>query len=410
MRILIYGINFLPEFTGIGKFTGEMVQWLSGRGHDIRVVTAPPYYPAWRVDEGYRVARYKVENWNGVRVWRSPLWVPKQPSGLKRLVHLASFALSSLPVLFLQISWRPAVVWMAAPAFFCVPGALMAARCCGAKRWLHIQDFEIDAAYDLGLLHFDLIHRGALTMESWLLKCFDRVSTISQGMIKRLEAKKVAESRRVFFPNWVDTDIIFPLNEPSTFRNELNIGLNEIVALYSGNMGQKQGLEIVIEAARTLESDKKLLFVMCGNGAAYSRLRNMAADLPNMIWLPLQATERLNELLNLADIHLLPQKAGAADLVMPSKLTGMLASGKPVVATAAQRTELWRAVEHCGINTAPGDAEAFADAIRRLAYAPEQRAALGENGRRYAVENWSRDAILNRFEAELIDMAAATDD
>jgi len=173
-------------------------------------------------------------------------------------------------------------------------------------------------------------------------------------------------------------------------------------------MGQKQGLEIVIEAAQTLENEKRLRFVMCGHGAAHSRLRKMAEGLPNMIWIPLQAPERLNELLNFADIHLLPQQGGAADLVMPSKLTGMLASGRPVVATSAQATDLWRVVEHCGINTEPGDAKAFAEAIRSLAYDSERRATMGANGRRYAVENWGRDAVLRRFEADLIDLTIAT--
>src|SRR5580765_2752594 len=123
MRILLYGINFEPELTGIGKYTGEMARWLAAAGHEVRVVTAPPYYPGWSVQQPYRAGRYLREDWHGVAVFRAPLWVPRRVSGLKRLVHLASFALSSLPVLFAQWRWQPQVVWVTEPPLFCTPAA-----------------------------------------------------------------------------------------------------------------------------------------------------------------------------------------------------------------------------------------------------------------------------------------------
>jgi colanic acid biosynthesis glycosyl transferase WcaI len=125
----------------------------------------------------------------------------------------------------------------------------------------------------------------------------------------------------------------------------------------------------------------------------------MGAGLGNLRWLPLQPAERLNDLLNLADIHLLPQRADAADLVMPSKLTGMLASGRPVVATAGQGTQLGRVVSGCGVLTPPGDGAALARAIVDLAADPAQRQALGAAARRYAETNLARDAIMSRFES-----------
>jgi len=141
-----------------------------------------------------------------------------------------------------------------------------------------------------------------------------------------------------------------------------------VVALYSGNMGEKQGLEIVVEAARILESDApNIRFVLCGEGAAKVRMQALAADLSNVLWLPLQPLARLNELLNFVDIHLLPQRADAADLVMPSKLTGMLASGRPVLATAHAGTELAGVVAGCGVVVEPGNVQAFVDALRQLA-------------------------------------------
>lgn len=404
MRILIVGINYFPELTGIGKYTGEMAEWLAARGHEIRVVTAPPYYPAWRVWEGYSAWFYRRECLKGVKVYRCPLWVPGKASGIKRLIHLASFALSNIPVLLTQVLWKPQVVLNIAPAFFTAPAALFAARLSGAKALLHIQDFEVEAAFALGLLKMPPLQRVVGFLESWIMRQFDRVSTISHRMLENLWKKGVPESRSVLFPNWADTEGICPLKGPSPMRDKLTISPDTVVALFSGNMGQKHGLEILAEVARKLESHPKIRFVLCGEGVACSIAQSMASDLSNVNYLPLQPIEKLNDLLNLADIHLLPQRADAADLVMPSKLTGMLASGKPVVATAHLGTEVDRVVKSRGIVVTPGDADAFADALLWLAKNPEKRQRLGEAGRDYAVENLGKEKILAKFESVLLEL------
>ena len=140
------------------------------------------------------------------------------------------------------------------------------------------------------------------------------------------------------------------------------------------------------------------MFVIGGAGSARERLMAMASDLSNIRWIPLQPLERLNDLLNLADVHLLPQRADAADLVMPSKLTGMLASGRPVIATAEPETQVGRVVGGCGVLVPPGDGAALARAIVDLAADPARRHALGAAARRYAETNLARDAIMSRFE------------
>jgi colanic acid biosynthesis glycosyl transferase WcaI len=178
----------------------------------------------------------------------------------------------------------------------------------------------------------------------------------------------------------------------------LSIKQDKIVALYSGNMGEKQGLEIVIEAARTIQ---EIQFIMCGSGSALDRLQKQAEGLENIIWLPLQPFERLNDFLNLADIHLLPQQAGAADLVMPSKLTGILSSGRPVVATAGQGTQVACVVEGKGIVVEPADSEAFSAAIKTLANDQSMRNKLGIEARTYAKNSLEYNAIMRNFESEL---------
>lgn len=402
MKILVCGINFAPELTGIGKYTGEMAEWLVGQGHDVRVVTAPPYYPEWRVRPEFSRWGYQkdIERRRGeLTVYRCPLWVPARPSGLKRIIHLASFALSSLPVMLIQAGWRPDVVWVVEPPLFCAPGALLAARLCGARAWLHVQDFEVDAAFALGLVSSKGLYRVFGAVERWLMGRFDRVSTISGNMVDRLASKGV--SGGVLFPNWVDTEQIRPLPGPSPLRHELGVRDDEIVALYSGNMGRKQGLEIVVDAARRLSGRLAVRFILCGDGAARKGLVKLASGLANVAFLPLQPADRLNDLLNAADIHLLPQDAGASDLVMPSKLTGMLASGRPVVAAAAPGTQIAGIVQHCGKVARPGDANAFSEAIADLAEHPEEARTLGDAGRKLVMKLWRKEAVLARFEQML---------
>jgi colanic acid biosynthesis glycosyl transferase WcaI len=297
-------------------------------------------------------------------------------------------------------------VVVVAPTLLAAPAAWITARLSGAKTWLHIQDFEVDAAFALGVLGQDRGRRLAGRVERALLRSFDRVSTISDNMLARLESKGVDPQRTLLFPNWVDTDLIHPLSTPSPFRHELGISPDQVVVLYSGNMGRKQGLEILAEAARQSSGDPTIRFVFAGAGEGRAQLEAATFGLANVHWLPLQPTERLNDLLNLADIHLLPQRADAADLVMPSKLTGMLASGRPVVATAAPGTQVARVVDGCGVATPPEDAAALAQALVELAAQPATRRRLGESARDYALRHLGRDAILTSFDAQLQQLTA----
>jgi len=374
-----------------------MTEWLAAQGHEIRVVTSPPYYPQWRVADGYKAWAYRREVVHGVTIWRCPLWVPEEPTGIKRLLLLFSFALSSLPVMLKQVFWKPELVFVVEPSLICAPMALVTAGLCGGRTWLHVQDFEVDAAFELGLLPSWGLRTLALYLERILMGRFDHVSTISQKMMLRLIGKRVDPARCVLFPNWVETDKIYPLPASGAMRAEFGIPTDSIVALYSGNMGEKQGLEVVLEAARKLVDRTDIQFVLCGAGAARQRLQQAYASLPNVLWLPLQPIERLNELLNMADIHLLPQRADAADLVMPSKLTGMLSSGRPVIATVLRGTQVDEVVQLCGITTPPGDANALSEGITKMAGDLSKRVTWGSRAREYALRELDKHAILERF-------------
>ena len=401
MKILICGLNYHPELTGIGKYTGEMAEWLANKGHEIKIVTAPPYYPKWETAKGYSSVRYKKEHLNGVDVIRCPLYIPRKPTGLTRILHHLSYFLSSFFAILYLASWRPHVVINIIPSFFSTVVTLFGASFYNAKTCLHIQDFELDTALGLGILKISSLKRVAEAIERFIFRRFDHISTISASMLRKLSQKGIDPSTTFLFPNWVDTNTIFPLEGSNAFRNTLNLNPGDIAALYSGNMGVKQGLDMIVDVARKLNSKTNIRFILCGDGPEKSKLMSLSSGLTNIIFLPLQPKKKLNLLLNLADIHLLPQKPEAADLVMPSKLTGIFASGKPVVAIAAHGTEVEKAVKNRGIVVKPCDIEGFKHVIEWLTSHPDERRKLGKAARAYAIDRFDKKIILSQFDDRL---------
>ena len=394
MKILIYSANFAPEPTGIGKYSGEMAEWLVDQGHSVRVVAAPPYYPAWKVEPEFARPFFRREQWRGVDVWRAPQWVPRRPRGLARVLHLASFALMSFPVMMRQVSWRPDLVLAVAPSMLCAPAGLLTAKLCGAQSWLHLQDFEVDLAFRMGLLKGRQLQRVVLRMERWILRRFDNVSSISSRMVETLLCKGVQPKRAHYFPNWVDVTAIKPSLNGGTYRMQLGIPASTLVVLFAGSLGGKQGLMVIPEVAAMLSGRKDVLFLICGDGVMKPALEAATAELANVRFLPLQPVERLGELLTMADVHLLPQSSDAADLVLPSKLSGMLASGRPVIATCRRETELDGVVSKCGLVVQPEDAAALAAAICSLVDDPSARLELGRRARAFEETNFERDSVL----------------
>jgi colanic acid biosynthesis glycosyl transferase WcaI len=407
VKLLILGLNFAPELTGTGRCTADFASWLSGRGHEVRVITAPPHYPEWHIGNGYTAWVWRHEHVGAVQVLRCPIWLPKTLTPLARALHLLSFALSSLiPCLWQAARFRPDVVWAVEPTAFAAPAALLAARLCGARACLHVQDLEVEAVCGLGMVRRPGLQRMLRGAYGWLSRRFDLVSTICLRMRARLRQFGIAEDRLCLFPNWVDTEAIRPLGTPSILRRQLGLADRHVVALYAGSMSDKQGLEVLAEVAERLYAQPKIRLVLCGAGSARPRLERRLAGCPSVIMLPLQPEARLNALLNLADIHLLPQRAEAEAFALPSKLAGMLASGRPLVAQA-DGGELAAATRRCGVLTSPGDAAAMAEAILALAADPARRQRLGQVARQLALEHLDREAIIGRYEQRLTWLVSA---
>tara|TARA_R110002073_G_scaffold139075_1_gene288944 strand:- start:230 stop:1441 length:1212 start_codon:yes stop_codon:yes gene_type:complete len=402
MKILIYGINYSPELTGIGKYSGEMGAWLASRGHEVRAVTAPPYYPDWEIQTPYK-NRYATEQLDGVRVVRCPLYVPESVSTSKRILHLASFALSSLPRLLAQTFWKPDVVICVVPSMFCVPVSWLLARLAGAKHVVHVQDFEVDAMLGLNMSGKGIVSKAARWFEHVCLRCADILSTISNSMVNRAIAKGVASSRTLLFPNWAEVDRFLNVSETarSELRDRLGLSADKKLCLYSGNIGEKQGLENVLLAADAMRNES-VEFLLVGQGAGLGFLKQRAKelDLPNVRFLPLQPWEDLPALLGLADCHLVIQRKGVADAVLPSKLTNILAVGGQALITAEQGTELANlCAEYSGIAelVEPEDMGQLIAAIKVVI----AKQGFNEIAQEYARNNLDKESVLRAFELAL---------
>jgi colanic acid biosynthesis glycosyl transferase WcaI len=400
MKILILGLNYAPEIVGIAVYTTGLAEALAAHGHEVAVIAGKPYYPAWRVRDGFRDGWTQRSVETGVDVTRVAHYVPARPSGLRRILHHASFALSSLlPALKRARELQPDIVLTVAPSLIAAPIARLAAELTGAKSWLHIQDFEVEAAMATGLVRGGvLIASLGSAFEKILLCSFERVSSISSAMCRKLAEKGVEPDRIVEFRNWAKIDASGA--ETSSYREEWNI-MTPHVAIYSGNIANKQGIDLVVAAARQLRHRNDLTFIICGEGPNRARLEASAAGLSNIRFFDLQPKERLSDLLNLATLHLLPQLGSTADLVLPSKLANMLASGRPVVATARLGTGLAKEVEGCGIVTPPEDEAGFVQAIERLLNNEAERAVFAEAAIQRARQIWRQETIIGAFEAEL---------
>lgn len=342
MKLLVYGINYRPELTGIGKYSGEMVKWFVDNGLDVRVITAPPYYPAWKVASDYSGWKYTKEKHPEI-VYRCPLYIPNKPSTIKRLLHLSSFAFSSFFPLVMQARWKPDYIICVVPTLFYVPGALLLRKLTRAKVIIHIQDFEVDAMLGLGMAKKGVFATFAKKFEKWCLTSADKVSSISKTMLLNASDKGVPQSNLIFFPNWSELERFKNVKSEQSvkLKEEFGIAEEQKVILYSGNIGEKQGLEIVISAAQKMTANN-YVFLFVGQGGGKEKLERMSAelDLKNVLFKPLQPYELLPALLNIADCHLVVQKKGAADAVLPSKLTNILAIGGNSVITAEESTEL----------------------------------------------------------------------
>jgi colanic acid biosynthesis glycosyl transferase WcaI len=401
MRVVVWGINYAPEFTGIAPHSVALCEFLHARDHDVEMLTSFPYYPTWQKRPEDRGRLYRTDVVNGVRVHRCWHFVPRRVSALKRIVHEGSFVFTStLRVLALP---QPDVyVVVSPPLLLGVAGWVVGKLKC-APFVFHVQDMQPDAAVGLGMLKANWFTKALYGLESFAYRHAARVSGITRGMLKSFRAKGVPEAKLVYFPNAIDLRDGTTPPARGEFRQRHGFALGEFIAVYAGNLGVKQGLEVLLETAPLLR-DPRIRLLICGDGAQREALEARVREmkLPNFSMLPLQAGRDYDALLTDVDLCFITQQAGAGNSFFPSKLLGLLAASKPVVTVAAPECELALSLVegNFGVNIPPGRAPELAALLESLANDPQRLADFGAAGRRY-VEQFEKARVLQNFTDEL---------
>lgn len=400
MRILIYGINYYPELTGIGKYTGEMAVWLANQGYDVNVITAMPYYPEWNIHTEYKGRCWHKEFKDGVKIYRCPIYVPQKINSRKRIIHEFSFLLSSLfrwvAALFKK---RYDLIICINPPFHIGIFPYLYSKLKATILVTHIQDLQIDAAKGLNMLEEGKFLKIMFKIEQFFLEHSDYVSTLTNGMKQRILQKGIPEKKIVMLPNWVDINKLNILGKEASLRKKFDIPLDDIVILYSGNIGKKQGLDILIDVAEDYKDYTNIHFLIVGSGVELNNLKDLVKTkkLTNIQFHPLQPYDLLPALLATADLHLVLQKKGASDLVMPSKLTGILAAGGCPIVSAEKYSSLYSEVNdnQIGIVCEPESKTSLKEAIDKALKDDISRIRL--KARKYAENNLGQENIMNSF-------------
>jgi colanic acid biosynthesis glycosyl transferase WcaI len=406
MRVIVWGINYAPEFTGIAPHNVALCEFLRARGDEVEMLTTFSYYPTWQKRTEDRGILYRTDEINGVRVRRCWHYVPARVSALKRIAHEGTFVVSSM-IRALALK-RPDVFVIASPPLLLGAAAWLVGKLKRASFVFHVQDMQPDAAVGLGMLKQSAFTRALYSLEAFAYTHAARVSGITRGMLETFRRKGVPESKLIYFPNAIALNSIGekPAGE---FRRTNGFAADDFLAVYAGNLGVKQGLDVLIDAARVIRNER-VRIVICGDGAQREALAARARELqlPNVRMLPLQHGENYAALLRDADICFITQQAGTGTMFFPSKLLGLLAASKPVITVASPESELAIAVREggLGINVPPGEPARLAVAIDDLALDRERLHRFGVAGRAY-VQQFEKHAVLESFARELDALAAS---
>jgi colanic acid biosynthesis glycosyl transferase WcaI len=416
VNVVLWGINYHPEATGIGPFTTELADYLGVNGNEVRVVTAFPYYPEWRKASGNSGRIFRTDTMNGIKVHRCWHYVPGKVTTLKRIAHELSFVVTSFfRVLALP---RADIYVVVSPPLALGFAAWIATRIKGSRYVFHVQDLQPDAAVALGMVNGGPLVRVLYLLERLAYRHATAVSGISGGMLAAFTRKGVPPERQILFPNWLRVSEGIPRAAPN-FRRRHGIPDSALLGVYSGNLGRKQGIEILLGAAKCLNDSARddataarVLILIAGAGAGRDALaeRMSAMKLPNVVLLPLLNDADYAAMLGEADLALVTQAPGTGRFFFPSKLLSVLRAGLPVITVADHDSELAVAVKEggFGLNVGPNRPEQLADVIRRTCADPALRAELA--GRTLWVDRFQPALVLPRFAAHLKDFSSPEKD
>lgn len=408
MKLVVLTPHFAPDVAPTGLVMTRIVGELAALGHRLEVVTALPWYrdhsvvPDWRG----KLVRYEDAPWGQI-VRLHPFPAPD-----KRALGRRALAFGAFTALAMREGRRggrvDGVLAVSPPLTLALAGARVA-KARGGPFIFNVQDVFPDVTIELGYLRNPVAIAAAKRLERFCYSRADAITVLSEDLRTNLAAKTDPHKIHVV-PNFVDSEAIAPQPAENEYRREHGL-VGKHVVMYAGNVGLSQSLDLVIDAAAALAHETDLVFVINGAGAALHGLRERARGMDNVVFVDMQPTERLPEVLAAADIHVVPLKKGLAHSSVPSKTYSILAAGRPIVASVDEGSEVARILERAGAGVAvpPEDPEAFTKAIRTLLDDRDDAVAMGRAGRAF-VEGWASPAAIARRYEELFEhlQAAST--
>lgn len=392
-KVTILSYYSAEELTGIGKYNGELISWLISNGHKVNSFSNTPFYPLWRKYDGFSNKLYikgKEEGIIDIRTW---VYIPAAPGAIKKIISEFTFFVSASLALLLNIKLvrNSRLFIVILPPFFLPISFVLFKWILNSKLLVHVQDLQVDAAKELKLLPTWLCY-FLEKFERGLLNQTDYISTISEGMKQKILAKGVKQDV-LLIPNWSNLKEIKPIPNVHWLHEYLGIDLDQKLVVYSGNIGEKQGLEIILEVAKMLESDHKLKFVILGEGLYKEKLitKSRQLNIRNVIFGTLVPKDKINLMLNSSFIQLVIQKPEGADSFFPSKLTGILAAGCISIVTAQEGTTLYAEMKPslASYVVEPVNSQMLFNSIVKIKSDQHLQLKLKRNARKWAMDNLS---------------------
>ena len=402
MRILMLTQYFYPENGAAQVRLLEVVKAIRDHGHEIEVVTAFPNYPNGVIPSEYRGKYFMKDSHEGIRIFRTWIYPVQRGKFWKRLLNYFSFVFSA--VYGILKAGKADYIFVESPPLFIGFTAFFAKRVKGAKLILNISDLWPESAVSLGLVTNRSVIALTEGLERSMYKAAWRISAQTEGIINSLKDRGIPEDKLVFLPNGVNPDLFAPQAADTALLQELKLS-DKFVILYAGTMGYAHGLEVALQAAKSLEAtDPEVVFLFVGDGSEKPRLQEMAQDLKlsNVRWIDFQPITEMKRYYSLASISLSTlRRYKLSEGVRPSKLFPGLASAKPLIYVG--EGEGAKIVEESGggIVLPPEEPELLARAILELKRDPARCREMGKRGREFVSLHYSWNSIVARWLKEL---------
>lgn len=405
LKITILGLNYAPEPSGNAPYTTSLAEGLAAKGHKVRVLTGYPHYPQWRVHSEYR-GWSRQEVIRGVPVRRLRHHVPRRPTGLTRLHLELSFGLR-----LLFSSWgKPDVVLLVSPALFSTGVALVRARF-GLRRpatWVWVQDLYSRGLVETG--QSGMLSKFAMKLEAKILGMANGVIAIHERFARHIVDELGLPVASVHVVrNWTHLPNIAEADRAAT-RRQLGWLEDDIIVLHAGNMGKKQGLENVVEAARHASlTGSSARFVLMGDGNQRPSLLQHGNGIANLSFLDPLPQDEFQAALLAADVLLVNELPGVRDMSVPSKLTSYFSTGVPVIAATDEGSVTAEELKTSGggVRVDAGDPAALVKAAESLKRDVSRAANLGANGLRFRHETLSESAAIAHYDDLITSLASS---